>query len=182
MRIMCPACTASYDVPDALLGGRRSVRCVRCLREWQPGQPTVAPLPSVHTRAAQPDAAPPDAAGPGVLDVPDFDVPDVDMPDRGRPRFDAPQDEAPARPDVLPAVPQDSDDRQAWRDVLLPPHEGRGRGLGAAGRETAWVGWLASLVVLTALVWAAIAYRAEVQRAWPPSIRLYTALGMHAGS
>ena len=173
---MCPACTASYDVPDALLGGGRSVRCVRCLREWQPGHPTAAPLPSVHTRAAWPDAAPPDAAGPDVLDVPDFDVPDA-----GRPRFDAPQDEAPARPDVLPAVLQDSDDRHAWRDVLLPPHEGRGRGLGAAGRETAWVGWLASLVVLTALVWAAIAYRAEVQRAWPPSIRLYTALGMHAG-
>ena len=183
---MCPACTASYDVPDALLGGGRSVRCVRCLREWQPGQPTVTPLPSVQTRAAWPDAAPPDAAGPDVrdaphFDAPDFAVPDLDVPDVGRPRFDAPQDEAPARPDVLPAVPQDSDDRQAWRNVLLPPHEGRGRGLGATGRETAWVGWLASLVVLTALVWAAIAYRAEVQRAWPPSIRLYTALGMHAG-
>ena len=181
MRIMCPACTASYDVPDALLGGGRSVRCVRCLREWQPGQPTAAPLPSVSTRAAWPDAAPPAAAGPDVFDAPDFDEPDLDMSDAGRPRFKAPRDGAPARPAMLPAVPQDSEDRQAWRNVLLPPHEGRGRGFGAAGRDTAWVGWLASLVVVAALVWAAVAYRAEVQRAWPPSIRLYTALGMHAG-
>ncbi len=168
---MCPACTASYDVPDALLGGGRSVRCVRCLREWQPGQPTVAPLPPVAMRAAWPDAAPPDAAGPDAFDA----------PDAGRPRFDAPQDEAPALADVPHAAPQDFDDRQAWRNVLLPPHEGPGRGLGVAGRDVAWVGWLASLVVLTALVWAAIAYRAEVQRAWPPSIRVYAAVGMHAG-
>lgn len=167
---MCPACTASYDVPDALLGGGRSVRCVRCLREWQPAHPAAAPVATVQERAAGPDAAPPAAVGPDVLD----------MPDAERPRFGASQDEAPAPAAAPPAGLQDPDDRHAWRDVLLPPHEGRGRGLGVAARDTAWVGWLGSLVVLTALVWAAIAYRGEVQRAWPPSIRLYTVLGMRA--
>ena len=38
--------------------------------------------------------------------------------------------------------------------------------------------WAASLAVLGALIWAMIAWRADVMRAWPPSERLYAALGL----
>jgi predicted Zn finger-like uncharacterized protein len=43
MRITCPSCRATYEVPDALLaGGARMLRCARCASEWTP-QPAAAP-------------------------------------------------------------------------------------------------------------------------------------------
>ncbi len=45
------------------------------------------------------------------------------------------------------------------------------------------IAWLASLAVLIALVFAAYAWRDRVMAAWPPSERLYAALGLaHAPS
>ncbi len=40
------------------------------------------------------------------------------------------------------------------------------------------VAWLASLVVLVALVFAAYTWRDRIMAAWPPSERLYAALGI----
>ncbi len=40
------------------------------------------------------------------------------------------------------------------------------------------IAWLASLVVLAALVFAAYAWRDRIMAAWPPSERLYVALGL----
>ncbi len=62
------------------------------------------------------------------------------------------------------------DDRPPPRDdeIELAP---RGRG--------AWIGWLISLLVLAALLWAAFAFRGQVIGAWPPSARLYAVLGLH---
>lgn len=34
MRLVCPHCAAAYDVPPALLAGRRAIRCARCGEEW----------------------------------------------------------------------------------------------------------------------------------------------------
>jgi predicted Zn finger-like uncharacterized protein len=47
-------------------------------------------------------------------------------------------------------------------------------------RRTPWVGiaWVASLLVLGALAWGAVNWRADVMHAWPPSIRAYAALGL----
>ena len=38
--------------------------------------------------------------------------------------------------------------------------------------------WLLSLLVLVALIWAAVAFRAGIVAAWPPSARLYDMLGL----
>jgi predicted Zn finger-like uncharacterized protein len=40
--------------------------------------------------------------------------------------------------------------------------------------------WAASFTVLAMLVWGAYAWRSDVMRSWPPSIRLYDALGLTA--
>lgn len=40
------------------------------------------------------------------------------------------------------------------------------------------LGWLASLLLVFGLLWAAYAYREPIMAAWPPSIRVYAALGM----
>jgi len=36
MRIACPNCDTSYDVPDQVLRPGRSLRCARCRQEWAP--------------------------------------------------------------------------------------------------------------------------------------------------
>ncbi|MES2713025.1 MAG: zinc-ribbon domain-containing protein [Pseudomonadota bacterium] len=37
MRIACPACSAEYDVPEAMLGATpRPMRCARCQHVWTP--------------------------------------------------------------------------------------------------------------------------------------------------
>ncbi|MBV8613692.1 MAG: zinc-ribbon domain-containing protein [Acetobacteraceae bacterium] len=42
--------------------------------------------------------------------------------------------------------------------------------------------WAASLLVLAIAAWESVAWRSAVMRAWPPSQRLYVALGLaHAG-
>jgi predicted Zn finger-like uncharacterized protein len=49
MRITCPSCHATYEVPAALLGAEaRKVRCARCACEWSPeamAPPPAAPEP-----------------------------------------------------------------------------------------------------------------------------------------
>lgn len=54
MRITCPACDASYDVPDGMLSAASEVRCVRCGQVWRPIG--AAPMAS----AAPPPAPPPE--------------------------------------------------------------------------------------------------------------------------
>jgi predicted Zn finger-like uncharacterized protein len=49
----------------------------------------------------------------------------------------------------------------------------------APRRRGALIAWLLSLLVLAALIWAAFAFRGAVMGAWPPSTRLYAALGLH---
>jgi predicted Zn finger-like uncharacterized protein len=56
MRIVCPSCSAAYDVSDTLLIGREAVRCARCAQEWQPVLTKPIAAPSVSPR---PSAAPP---------------------------------------------------------------------------------------------------------------------------
>ncbi len=38
--------------------------------------------------------------------------------------------------------------------------------------------WAASLLLLAASAWAALAWRAEITAAWPPAARAFTALGL----
>ncbi len=51
MRIVCPSCSASYDVPDSLITPGRVVRCARCSGEWLP---VAAPTPEPMPRPAEP--------------------------------------------------------------------------------------------------------------------------------
>lgn len=50
------------------------------------------------------------------------------------------------------------------------------------GRPGVWLGWLASAVIWGLVIWAGYAYRADIMAAWPPSQRLYVALGLGPGS
>lgn len=147
MRIVCPACAATYEVPDALLAaGPRQVRCAKCGHEWMP--PGVAPAPPQAT--AEPQAA---------LAVPETPVPDVDPQGRYEPRLRPlrPRPEGRLLEAPLPAEPE------------RPP----------AGRSAVpIIAWALTLLVLAAFAGAAVAWRSEVMAAWPPSERVYAALGL----
>ena len=117
MRLICPSCTAAYDVPDDRLGtGPRRLRCTRCTHQWTL-QPAPAPLPP--------------APAPLIAE---------------------------AR--LTPAVsfPDYEEEQPGWDRRAL-------------------AAWAASIVVLVGLVAAAVQFRAEVMRGWPPSQRVYAVLG-----
>ena len=60
MRIACPTCDATYEVPDALIGAGRRLRCAKCAHEWLVGPESPA-VPPFNAPAAAPaeDAPPP---------------------------------------------------------------------------------------------------------------------------
>jgi predicted Zn finger-like uncharacterized protein len=136
MRIVCPSCSAAYDVPEGLLIGRKSVRCARCTKEWEPAG-TPPPVAIMATPVAMPTAPRPVVDGPPV--------PQRRSADLGAMAIDR-----------LMATPQ--------------PKQRSGVALGLA--------WLASIVLVAALLAAAYAERATVMAVWPASARLYAALGL----
>ena len=56
MRIRCPSCSATYEVPDALLDPPRTVRCARCAEDWMAVPIDEAATPEVPAEAT-PDPA-----------------------------------------------------------------------------------------------------------------------------
>jgi len=60
MQIACPACSATYNVPDSMIGAGRNMRCVRCMHEWYAAPPAAAaaePQPAISA-LEPPDALP----------------------------------------------------------------------------------------------------------------------------
>jgi len=147
MRIVCPSCSATYDVPDALLRGRRTVRCAACSREWNLTD-TAPPEPESLFRPEPPPAE-------EVLEGTAEPVPHN--------RLEPPRREGIPREAIARAIAMDR------LQNAPPPRKG---GLGLA------VAWVLSFAVLAALAWSAYDYRIAVMNAWPPSIRLYTLLGL----
>ncbi len=59
MRIVCPACEAEYDVPEAIGGAGRKVRCARCQTVWVASAVMPAPVPSEPAPAPPAERVPP---------------------------------------------------------------------------------------------------------------------------
>jgi predicted Zn finger-like uncharacterized protein len=85
MRITCPACAATYEVPDRLIGTGRSLRCRSCGHAWRvepeagtaesPPPPPPAPLPDPGPlpdppAPAIPPALPTPRRAPQLIDPP----------------------------------------------------------------------------------------------------------------
>ncbi len=144
MRIVCPSCAATYDVPDARLAPGQSVRCARCGTDWAPVaepepmfKPPVskAPVPPLPL----PDPEPASYPEPAPTDVPMLPSPNLYAP-------------APDRPNAI-----------------------------TTGEPAVFAAWAVSIALLVGLGWAAVTWRGDVMRAWPPSERLYTAIGLPSG-
>ncbi len=119
MRIVCPACTAIYDVPEARLAPGRAVRCARCGTDWLPLAAEALPLQPAE--------------------------------------------------EMSPSVPE---------PARAPPPSLAGTAKPRRADAVALAGWAVSLALLAALGWGGVRWRDSVMRAWPPSERLYAALGL----
>ena len=167
MRIVCPSCRAAYEVPESLVAGGNAVRCAKCGRQWAPRPPAAAPEPPPGPKPAPPPVAgtpPPSPLAPSPVraELPPLAEPTAPPPDlRTEPRLPT------YRPRTIDSL---DDGRLPPRDdeIALPPR-----------RTGVVLAWLVSLAVLALLVWAAYAFRGTVIGAWPPSARLYAALGLN---
>lgn len=174
MRIVCPACSAAYEVPDALLGSPRPVRCARCWHEWLP-QPAAEPAPvETHPTEALPEPRPAGSMVERIGELPEsatgLSVSVVEPPARQ-------QAAAPVAPTtVRDEEPNSGPDLTASTEQSLAIEP-------ATRREGTLLrlAWAASVLILVLLAWAAYGWRAEIMHAWPASERLYGALGLLPG-
>lgn len=164
MRIVCPKCQAAYTVPDALIAPGKRVRCARCNAEW-------APLPRATVEAAAPMLR-----ARALLEPTPAEKPAVVEPDR------IPAPVVPAHGSLrVTSEPPGRHAAPAARPVARPVADSVAHPSGRGGGATAvWVGWALTIVVLVGLVWAAVAWRGAVMAGWPPSARVYGALGLSA--
>lgn len=128
MRIICPVCSAAYEVRDELLVPGRTLRCSRCSEQW-----TVVPPDPEAEQETEPEAEP----------------------------FHAAEDHQPPAAPRLTAM-----DRLASHPAPLP-----------ARNTPLRVAWLASVLLLVAVLVGMVVWRDTIMRAWPPSARLYSAMG-----
>ena len=151
MRIVCPSCAARYEIADEMLAKPRTVRCSRCAREW-----VQDPIPPVGNDAGTQDAVPlPEPPEPAP--VPQA----AELPAPGSP---APELQPPEPHVAAPAVPAPA--------APFAPAPTRATPAGGAPL----LAWVASLLILAALAFAAYTYRAQIQAAWPPSERVFRLL------
>lgn len=157
MRIACPKCGATYDVPERMLAGRKVVRCSRCGTEWTPGLSKQPALP--------PETPPPESPHLDLTRVAEA----AESPDPAA----SSQEPAPA-PAARPAR-----DKPA-RDKLEPSAMERLAQAAQPPPRSVWpkIAWLISLLIIFALLGAGYVWRNDIMRAWPPSTRLYAALGL----
>jgi predicted Zn finger-like uncharacterized protein len=147
MRIVCPSCAVSYEVPDSKLKPGRTVRCARCGHGWVPLDV--------------------EAHVPASLDEP--------LPDNAFHRaFDT----------TTPTEEPEPAPMTASQDVALASPQLSAMDILSANRVQAerpgppWGAWLVSIVLLCALGAAGVVWRDTVATTWPPSIRIYQALGL----
>jgi predicted Zn finger-like uncharacterized protein len=101
MRIACPSCAATYDVPDRLLAGpARTLRCSRCGADF--------PLPKTEAEAPEPPPPEPPSLAERVTPAPAAEAP---VPLEARPEPLAPPRRAVA---TLDETPPPTALRRAW--------------------------------------------------------------------
>jgi predicted Zn finger-like uncharacterized protein len=158
MRISCQVCSTVYEVPDAALAAGRSVRCAKCGHQWVPL--AAAPRGPLRQLRAGAEAGAATSARARLAAEALTDAPPLPAAPSAR--------LAPMAP-IRSASLSESD---------AAPETPVRRRAGAA----VWLGWAVSLAVWVLVVWAAYTYRAQVMEAWPPSQRLYAAVGLGPGS
>jgi predicted Zn finger-like uncharacterized protein len=170
MRITCPACHATYDVPAAMLARAPArVRCARCAEEWAPEELQAAAAPPPAT----PQPAPPATATPfadALVQAAAQTAPPLEPipapPDTDRTRL-----AVPPRPELpRPEAPRP--------EPIAPRHRPAAAPRSPRDSTSLLFAWSLSIGVVAALLAAAYIRHAEVVAFWPPAERAYMLLGL----
>jgi predicted Zn finger-like uncharacterized protein len=153
MRIRCPSCSATYEVPDALLDPPRTVRCARCAHDW------------MAEALEEPVLA--EAAADTPTEASEAEVPAAAA---AEPIHELVREPVEARETVFDDTPLSAIERLSEPGDLSPQIQRRDRLLTAA--------WAASFAILTALSVAGYTERDSLMRQWPASKRVYATLGL----
>lgn len=149
MRIVCPACEATYEVPDRLIGSGRNLRCKACGHHW-------------HVAPPAPEAAPEDAQTAAPAREPP-----------GREPLGPVADQPPAAPPEPPPVGTPAAPGQGALPAAGPP----ALLLALRSGLVLQAAWAVSLLVVGITLLALWQYRAEIAEAWPPATRLFHLVG-----
>jgi len=104
MELTCPACAAAYNVPDAMIGEGRQIRCARCGHQWfaTPSQGTSESSEAPPAPPAPPPAEPEPAPTTVLAPEPEPE----------------PEPEAPAEPELTSPPPRSIGLWLAWAASL----------------------------------------------------------------
>jgi len=133
MRIVCPSCDATYDVPAELMAGRPVVRCVQCERQWKIGETAAqsAPKSIPDEIATALSRIPPEVVGASRTKAPaqaarpagdDLMLAEPREPDGAAGETGEPPavDAEPARPSLKSGLADADYDRAAIAEPVLP--------------------------------------------------------------
>ena len=160
MRIRCPSCSATYEVPDSLLAHPRTVRCAKCSHDWM-----AVPVPdddALEVDAEEPTAAP----APG--DIPTH--PETALGRGLNDQHEVEDDDHLEPEQVSGSRPMSAIEQLSAATRMSPQIRRHDRILTAA--------WAASFAVLAALGVAGYTKRETLMREWPASKRVYATLGL----
>jgi predicted Zn finger-like uncharacterized protein len=161
MRIRCPSCSATYEVPDAMLDPPRTVRCAKCAHDWTAVAIVEPEMPEEVEDAAEPEVA--EAAEVATPIAAEAEIPLRRQGARAaRERLLEPEG-------VIGDTPLSAIERLALGD-MSPQIRRRDRILTAA--------WAASFAALTGLGVAGYTERNMLMQQWPASKRVYATLGL----
>ncbi len=158
MRLSCPECRTEYEVPDAALTGRpRTLRCATCGTKWQ--------TPALEAVSAEPaDAAAAEVQAEPVIGA----AVAIERPADVEPEV--------AVHDAATAEPAEAELPQEPVTFLRPPQNSEKRKQPEPASRTALK--ISVLLVIAIVVAVLLAHR-PIMQAWPPSIRLFNALGLN---
>jgi predicted Zn finger-like uncharacterized protein len=190
MRVSCPNCQTEYDVPDAALAGRtRKLRCAHCETQWVAGplpEPPAAepPLPPPPPVSAPPDPPPTEQWARPVASTP-YKPATTSVTDNMRP-FPEPAFANPYAPPPRPTEPDPQEarniaDRESFAALLESSRQASAQEpeeTETTSRKRRPSPWLISILVLLLIIGLIFIERTNIMAAWPPSIRLFQALGL----
>lgn len=99
----------------------------------------------------------------------------------------APKPFGPLLPPIDAGSPSASNPTPSPSETLLFPPSGSYAqtfdrpNLSLTADRAVLAGWIVSVAIVIGLCWAALTWRSEIMYAWPPSERLFSALGLPAG-
>ena len=165
MKIVCPSCAATYEVPESVVASKRAVRCARCGGDWVPGAAEISE-PLSQAEAPDQSASPPEPAPEPVQEPTPEPLPAEEIT--------APEPVAVRPPPQTAAAAQ-------WQGVAAAiAHEAASKPPAPPRAKPPIAAWFVSVALLAILFAAAIAFRTPIMRAWPPSTRLYAALSLYS--